>query len=67
MRPQSLSFCSMGFVNPAELICLVSGQGVWHFISAVPDKIIGAAPLSGYTSIPGGLCPLLEPQSNVWW
>lgn len=29
------------------------GQGAWYALTHAPDKIIGAAPISGYSSIQG--------------
>jgi len=31
-----------------------SGQGVWYALTHRPDKILAAAPVSGYSSIQGG-------------
>ena len=33
----------------------VKGQGVWYALTHRPDKIIGASPVSGYSSIQGKL------------
>lgn len=52
-RPLSI-FLNASFVKKLNHKLKFSpGQGVWHLLSTRPDKIIGAAALSGYYSLPG--------------